>query len=337
MSYTLKQHAQAAIEVVRHLARLNPDGWVMLNTSRCVGWLACLYPDYPNESSGRMMHPEARRLGDNLFFSDLSIDLFLAGDHWLDGKLDLVRKDLLREPAFREEHGQLVFDAHHDSISKRSYRLNLDVTPHWVTYTGWNRSIANLNNLCDAPPDAMLLYLLYQLADAPRRDVKAPHHDVEAHRRDVKRLYDTLTVVYIFSRLIHARHRAPRSQAGSSAMEFHWDGQMWATSTAKRALKDPQHLKRYERVLDMFKRRDEGPLVHDVLKEWAMSLVSQANNPAGQPFQRVLVRIQSFLNDVAAMILRRPDPAFSLGKSLPVGMAVFHPDSARRRAFEGAA
>ncbi|GAA5889947.1 hypothetical protein JCM8208_001176 [Rhodotorula glutinis] len=308
--YTLTQHAHAALELADHLAQVDPQGKVMLNTSGCVGWLACVY----NEGSG----------------SHRVIDLLLAGKDRRTVSLDLVRKYLLERPAIHEKDGHLVFQADHPSIGKRSYRLNLVVKPTWINNSGRTCSASYASNLFEPPMRVTLLYLLYQLAEAPGHGTK--------------RLQETLTVVYIFSRLVHARKRAPDSHPAQTAVTLQWEPDTWAARYAEPALLDPQHRERYERALDMLRRRahGEGPLARAALEDWAMSVVSQPNCPGGHPAERLLVRLEAFLHDVADMLLPPassflPGTALSLGKRLPAGMAVFHPDSARRRAFEGGA
>ncbi|GAA5841091.1 hypothetical protein JCM9279_000535 [Rhodotorula babjevae] len=289
--YTLEQHAHAALELADHLAQVDRQGVVMLNTSACVGWLA--------------------------------IDLFMSGKDGRRVKLDTAREYLLERPAIHEEDGQLIFKANLGLIGKRSFRLNLIPKPRWINNSGRTCSAGYSSNLFEPPTRVALLYLLYQLAEAPINDLH--------------RLYDTLTVVYIFSRLVHARRSAPDSHPGSTAVKLELDAATWAQRYAGPALRDPQHRERYERVLGMLQQRArrEGPLRRAVLEEWAAAVASQPACPWGNSVERILVRMEAFLNDVAAMLLAPSGTALSLGKSLPAGMAVFHPDSARRRAFEG--
>lgn len=136
----------------------------------------------------------------------------------------------------------------------------------------------------------MLLYLLYETAEA----VKSA--DQASTRR-------ALTLLYVFSILVHLR----KNEGGVPAItSIDWRAATWDHVIAQNALQDDAHKSRYSRVLDLLREGPTGTragLPHAVLHDWATRLSMQTGYRSRTSSERILVRLQTFLEKVTDMLV----------------------------------
>ncbi|BGP38980.1 hypothetical protein JCM10449v2_002918 [Rhodotorula kratochvilovae] len=170
----------------------------------------------------------------------------------------------------------------------------------------------------------VLLYLLYDVANGLKR----------AHFENVTApLQCALSALYAFS--LYTFH--PQNSSSAPAASFEWTHDAWWRYIGAFAARDDMHSRRYGDLVEMLA---EGKMSSNILRQWALWLVQRPGygRADGTPPLRAQLNVQQKMEEFVRTLVLTIVPG-SIGTALetdhtvPVGLAVFHPDSQRRAPF----
>ncbi|GAA5889943.1 hypothetical protein JCM8208_001175 [Rhodotorula glutinis] len=196
------------------------------------------------------------------------------------------------------------------SVFSSLYRVKVKAKPSWLVLPGPQAKMFDGANysVTYTPPSVILLYLLYTIQHQLSLEQHLGIGD--------DKLLSALSVLYILS-----------FSLTSDGAPVDWSPTTWSAHIGKHV----QGQRQYRDVKDMLTK---GTLSGALLDGWANWLVQQPGyrKASRKEAHEVAAAMEKFFDKVVYMVLPTSLDA-SLAKSLPVGMSVFHPASARRRAF----
>ncbi|GAA6052258.1 hypothetical protein JCM3770_007404 [Rhodotorula araucariae] len=156
--------------------------------------------------------------------------------------------------------------------------------------------------------------------------------DVDRRFRGEQRLYCALSALYILS-LLDTVPRHDKAQAKEEITDPHaWDEYIAGPIRDSGSADDKLH---YKAVKDMFGSDRWSKLLGGWTSTWAEWFTTRSGHSDGDLDEKQTeASLKSFMHEVRLMI--DPHDALmsrELGRALPAGLAVFHPNSARRRTF----
>ncbi|GAA5893990.1 hypothetical protein JCM8208_001301 [Rhodotorula glutinis] len=315
---TLYAQDWAANTLVRGLAQFHQPLQVARTGSAAVGELAL----------GRHGGPAARNLATNVV-----INLFFYPGR--DG-LDLEQASA-RLVAYLHEQSILFGESSdgHPIMQHRNklFTVVLEKLPAWFRRNEHNLELYD-GPYHDGQPSTAPVILFFALVDVA----------VSLRSGDLRRINTTLSVLDVFSQL---SSHALLDIEGNRTPRYDWSRSQWVRRFKNRIEKLPNNdldAARYREVVRMLLA---GSLSPAVLDNWSTWLVEQPgywrakNVDSPSEDEQVRARhaernaLQAFVEKVIRLILGDSiGVAHSLGKAIPAGIAVFHPDSTRRRRYD---
>ncbi|GAA5841094.1 hypothetical protein JCM9279_000536 [Rhodotorula babjevae] len=314
---TLVKQAHTALVLLKQLHFHKPSMDVAPNTGAAVGLLALRHFGWSKTSEATLLAQHLELYANSIMSPSSSLSL--PDEHaeadslrshsvelldWTPGQKHdarVVLDDLLGD---LDEEGTSVFDD--------LYRVKVKAKPSWLVLPGPQAKMSEGTNysVTYSPPSVILLYLLYTIEHQLRLEEHLGIGD--------DKLLSALSTLYILS-----------FSLTNDGAPVDWSPETWSAQIGK-------HVKSLHQYVAVKEMLTKGTLSGALLDGWATWLVQQPGyrKASRKEAHEVAAAMEKFLDKVVYMVLPTSLDA-SLGKSLPVGMSVFHPNSARRRAHAG--
>ncbi|BGP47083.1 hypothetical protein JCM10450v2_002935 [Rhodotorula kratochvilovae] len=198
--------------------------------------------------------------------------------------------------------------------------------PAWLVEHKHVVTAENVHPIHDVSAQPLLLSLLTNVLEAFRLQRDYP-------LRGERVLFGTLSALYIFS-LAGTFHPHDPEEGGTADPQL-WDPAAWKAHIdrplAEHGSRPDQRDYKLVKMMLASEKIDRRKM-----QRWAVWLVGRRGykDASGVSALEVATRLEHFMRQVVLTIVPESiGMPLELGKAMPAGMAVFHPDSARRRAF----